>query len=275
MIRFWLSISTFVVICIPLRAANSVETPDGLAVDLSDAGRVVSITLDKKPIPLANDPVLFRIRDVGGNAGFVPITAAVHPIAGGVRLQSADHESDLDLAATLISHGPFIQIDGTITDRLKSNRCIDLKISLPIAQESFKFDTGLSGEPPRKRPAKKRSTEAIDEKHVQDDSSIYPISPGSDIVSNVGISLAVPPTSPTRFLTGLDNTGLYILLRIGLSPASAHPDQTAFHVILYRHEPAWGFRSSLERYYEFYRNPLCTPREKNRPLDHTQRFTTH
>lgn len=271
MIRFAIGCAIVASLGVPLRAASAVATTDGLVVSVDDSGRVASITVDKKSVTLADDPVLFRIRDVDRQTALVPITAAVQSIEKGFSLKTAAPVSDLDLAATFMSHGRFIQIDGTITDRRKSSRCIDLKLSLPIAGGSFKYGTGLSAEAPRKKlDAKRQSAEAIDELYPVDDSSVYPLSPASDVAFDVGLSLAVPPTSPTRFLTGLDDTGLNILIRIGLSSAARPQSQTPFHVILFRHDPAWGFRSSLERYYEFYREPFFTRRVKKTGL-----WTTH
>ena len=70
----------------------------------------------------------------------------------------------------------------------------------------------------------------------------------------------MPPTHPTRFLTGSDASGAYIIVRIGLSQAAATAGRTPFRVILYRHDANWGFRSSLARYYDFYRTEFFTRR---------------
>src|SRR5207248_1627356 len=63
---------------------------------------------------------------------------------------------------------------------------------------------------------------------------------------------------PTFFETGADRNGLFIIFKIGISVDTHPSNETAFHFIDYRHDPEWGFRSSLQRYYDFFREPFFT-----------------
>jgi hypothetical protein len=77
-----------------------------------------------------------------------------------------------------------------------------------------------------------------------------------------GLTLAIPPTNPTLFEIGAGRDGLYVTFKIGLSDATEPPGRTGFNLIIYLHDPEWGFRSALERYYDFFRDPFFTRRVK-------------
>jgi hypothetical protein len=135
-------------------------------------------------------------------------------------------------------------------------------VGIPIRKEGFTTSTGLM--PPKyatEKPRSKSRDSNIDRSDPADHAR-YPIVCANNSISRIGLSLAVPPTTPTRFNGVLDDDGLGIIIRIGLSPQTKPPSQTEFHVIVYRNDPAWGFRSSLARYYEFFRKPYFTRRVK-------------
>lgn len=259
-------------LCASVMAAESVAsiaTDDGLSLALGKAGQLEAIRLDGHSIPLSPEPVLFRLRDASAKSAFIPVALKVENSAGELQLTSEGHPLQLDLKASVARHGGFLQVDGELAAEAATDRCIDLKVYLPIATNGFVRGLGLAeGARPikarslRQKSKKQKQTNAEIDTSVPDNNASYPLCPVSDIAAGAGLTLAVPPTHPTRFLLGSDAAGAYILLRIGLSPASAIPDHTPFRVILYRHDPKWGFRSALARYYDFYRAEFFTRRVK-------------
>lgn len=252
--------------------APSLRTTDGLLLTLGSDGRASALQLDGRNVPLGKEAVLFRVRDAARGGAFTRVTFTTSSNDGRVVLQSRGDPLGLELNATLSVRGEFLQIDGEVADRARAERCVDLKISMPVDPAGFVTDTGLfdGAAPPSANNAKKKKSVAaktskspganeaeIDEAGAEDN-ALYPLAPISNRTTGAGLTLAVPPTHPTRFLTGSDDTGAYLTLRIGISPAAAKPGRAPFRVIVYRHDPAWGFRAALARYYGFYRAEFFT-----------------
>lgn len=244
-----------------------IGTADGLSLGLGKDGQVATIRLDQREVPLSAMPALLEVRDAAARSSFIPVGLTAESRAGELRLKCREHPLELDLAGSISARGGFLQIDGEVTDRTGHDRCIDLKVCLPIDTNGFVRGAGLAEGPrpikPRnieQKARKKKSTGIEIDVSVPDDNASYPLCPVSNVGGGAGLSLAVPPTHPTRFLTASDASGAYILIRIGISRASAAPGRTPFRVIAYRHDPTWGFRSSLARYYDFYRAEFFTRR---------------
>lgn len=274
---FWLSTFGIVAAGGAAEPALSVRTTDGLAIVVSDEGAPTSIQLNGRNLPLASQPALFRVRDAVKAGAFTPVVFTPSGMAGALRLQSRNDPLGLEVTATITPHGEFLEIDGEVADRALGDRCVDLEISLPVDAKGFVADTGLfdgAGDPNRKKNAKKkksyaakaaealRSNEAEIDEAGDEDNAMYPLAPMSSRTANAGLTLAVPPTHPTRFLTGSDARGVHLTLRIGISRATAKQGRTPFRAIVYRHDPAWGFRSALARYYGFYREEFFTRHAK-------------
>ncbi len=222
---------------------ETIATNDGLVIDY-DGHAITALQLDGHDVPLREHRTMLRVRDASKRGGF------------------ADSLPDLELQASLAKSGDRLELSGTVIDRSGKDRCIDLWVGLPIKTDGFSLGTGLM--PPKYAAEPKRSRARgtdIDESDSTDDAR-YPIFPASNTSDHVGLSLAIPPSMPTRFNGGLDDIGVGIVIRIGLSPDTNPPSQTKFSVLVYRHDPARGFRSSLSRYYEFFREPYFTRRAK-------------
>lgn len=222
---------------------ETIATNDGLVI-VYDGHALTSLKLNGHEVPLLEHRAILRMREAGKGADFV------------------DSLPDLDLNVSLSNSGDRLELSGTLTDRTGNDRCIDLWVGLPIRKADFVLGTGLM--PPKYAAEPKRSRAGaadIDESDSTGDAR-YPIFPASNATDHVGLSLAIPPSLPTRFNGGLDDNGLGIVIRIGLSPHTNPPSQTKFSVLIYRHDPAWGFRSSLSRYYDFFHEPYFTRRVK-------------
>jgi hypothetical protein len=265
------------------RAAStaSARTNDGLEVGLTEKGNVAHVRLDGRDVPLAANSALFSVRDVTAKSGLIPITFSVTGRADSVLLESQPNELNLEIVAVILNHGGRLEIDGTVVDRARAERGIDLRIGLPLDLRGQVAGAGLNDQasPNRtgkaakatkaKQPAK--SEGEIDES-ISDDNALYPLYSVTDTTRGSGLTLALPPTYPTRFLSGNDASGAYMLLRMGLSHYSAVPGVTPFRIIMYRHDPQWGFRAALERYYAFYREFFFNAtRETNWRVDDAER----
>jgi hypothetical protein len=265
-----LGVAVCSLLCTRAIAAGSgatVSKDDGLFLSFGEGGQVAAIRLDQREVPLSAKPVLFQVRDAAARSSFIPVALTVEGQAGEIQLRSREYPVGLNLSGRISAHRGVLQLDCEVADRTGRDRCIDLKVYLPIATNGFVRNTGLAedAQPGKRKKAKQaakmRPTQDADiDVSGPDDNATYPLCPVSSPARDAALSLAMPPTHPTRFLTGSDAAGAYVLLRIGLSQAAAGPGRTPFRVILYRHDPKWGFRSSLARYYEFYRADFFTRR---------------
>ncbi len=69
-----------------------------------------------------------------------------------------------------------------------------------------------------------------------------------------GLSLVVPMEAPRWFRTTYEKPfGYQVEVELGLSPLTRKfPNRASFSALLYRVDPRWGLRSTVERYYQFF-----------------------
>ncbi len=83
--------------------------------------------------------------------------------------------------------------------------------------------------------------------------SVYPV---ASVANNYcGLALAVPMDEPRIQNFHYDSKfGLCTTFDIGLSPLTTKigPGKASFSFLIFHHEPAWGFRAAMKRYYEFF-----------------------
>jgi hypothetical protein len=235
---------TVALTCIAMAAlGETIETTDGLSITCGSSS-VTALKLDGRAVKLLDEHAMFRERDAASGGKF------------------ADSLPDLELKSMISSLGDHVEISGALVDRSGKDRSVDLWVGLPIDKDGFVLGSGLM--PPKYAAENKRGKSRdpnIDISESTDDAR-YPLFAASNSSTGAGLSIAIPPTMPTRFVGGLDGNGLGVIIRIGLSPHTSPPSQTKFSILLYRHDAKWGFRSSLERYYDFYRERFFTRRVK-------------
>ncbi|MGZ4988367.1 MAG: hypothetical protein ACXWBP_10005, partial [Limisphaerales bacterium] len=231
-----------IVVFAVLANAETVSTRDGLKLEFSDSGKTITnVSLDGHLLPRSANPGGLLIRDVSAGG----TRAAFQKLNTGSAEQSFGIETKLKIQ----KHRDYIAVDGILQNLVPNKeRCFDVKFYLPIDCHGWEWGKDLMSE------------DAIDKRiagaQTSDRITIYPIAPVSSEQFQAGLTLALPPTTPTLFETGADEQGLFILFKIGLSDATTPPDQTKFSCVIYRHDPAWGFRSSLKRYYEIFHDPF-------------------
>jgi hypothetical protein len=257
----WTALLTIVLTFAPaVRAASLIRcaTKDGLAIEINSGS---SLKIGQQLFPLGTDTLVW-VRDASAkDSQFNPVKLEY---SGGATVSSRDLEHPLGLRVRLVlaPHDDHIDVDGVVSDPSGVDRCVDVKLALPIGPAGFELGLGLSGSAPgKKKNAAKAADKDIDVS-TPDDNAIYPLCAVSNADKGAGLTIAVPPTSATRFLTGMDSNGPYIIYRVGISKHSSPASQTPFHAVIYRHDPAWGFRASLEEYYSIYREPFFTRRVK-------------
>ncbi|MHB8993619.1 MAG: carbohydrate-binding family 9-like protein [Armatimonadota bacterium] len=138
----------------------------------------------------------------------------------------------------------------TVTADPAKDRAVILRVALPLEAVGWSWwdDMGTS-----------RTVEAG--KHYERvtrwgglrDVSAYPCSAVGN--GQLGLSAAVPLHEPQVFRLAYDATrqSLEAEFDLGLSPETKKfPCQSTIRLLLYNHDPAWGFRSAVQRYYELF-----------------------
>jgi hypothetical protein len=235
------------------RGQTTVKTDDGLELTFTDAGKIKSASIDRQKLAALGTGG-FLIRDASvKNADFAELPGSISS-KNGVTVSTESEALQLALEAQFESKKDFIDVSGVVRNLSNDKeRCVDLKFALPIDCRGWRWGTDAAGE------------DVIAEKiegQKLGDITVYPVAPVSQAKSGAGVSLAIPPTHPTLFSAGADDKGLFLILKIGLSQATSPANETKFRFIIYRHDSEWGFRSSIQRYYGFFRDPFFMRRVK-------------
>ncbi|HEC76811.1 MAG TPA: hypothetical protein ENI33_06095 [Thermoplasmatales archaeon] len=155
---------------------------------------------------------------------------------------------ELDFTASYGSRGDYIKINGEIYGNSKE-KAIDVYFFLPINATQWKWWDDI------------RNWEEIESGVYQmlinaDESSYLPVSPypfSAITNDDTGISIAIPLSKPRIFRifydTNLEKFG--ISFSFGLSPLTKF-NSVNFTIYLYKCDAEWGFRSALNRYYNFF-----------------------
>lgn len=145
-----------------------------------------------------------------------------------------------------------LRVDGVVRDTTGRDRAVAVKFGLPLDLAGWKWshdaeerDTIQSG------PAYRRTYRCVSGIGV---CSVYPWSAISG--SSAGLSIALPlAEGPRVFVLQHDQRvpETSLTFYFGLSKdARRHASSAPFSLVLYRHDPAWGMRSAMERYYRLF-----------------------
>ncbi|RLF41738.1 MAG: hypothetical protein DRN12_02380 [Thermoplasmata archaeon] len=163
----------------------------------------------------------------------------------------------LSFIASYESKGNYIEINGEI-ERNNEEKALDVYFLLPIDANQWKWWDDIRNW--------HKIENGIYEMVINADESSYLLLspyPASAITNNkVGISIAVPLSKPRIFRIFYDaNLNKFgISFSFGLSPLTPF-NSVNFTIYLYKCDAGWGFRSALDRYYNFF------PQYFNRSID--------
>ncbi len=233
------------------RKVYSLGTQDGLVLSLSENSKVQELSINdknlvyKESVPISG----FFVRDVAQNSDFIAIKGSVlqkdNIIQQKYKLKSLKLEFDNIYTST----EDYIEIRGKVKNFAKDDRAITIYYALPINALGWKW-----GEDIRNSTMIDGNREYFNTKHIDTagKTSVYPI---SVISKDVNLSYAVRLDEPRIVRMEYNSTHkiYYIAFDLGLSPETKKfPNQADFSFIIYKSDPQWGFRSAIERYYNFY-----------------------
>lgn len=182
------------------------------------------------------------VRDLAIGEEFVPVPVVAS--AGG-RFEGV--VAGLRFAGQWRKAGEMAELKCEVSADPPRDRAIVVRVSLPLGAEGWTWWDDLGTK--RVVEAGKHYTRTLPwgEGHVP---GAYPLCAVSG--PQVGLSLAVPVHEPRLCRLAYDSSrqALEAEFDLGLSPDAEHLGCRAdFHLFAYTHDPAWGFRDALRRYY--------------------------
>ncbi len=235
-----------------------VGTDDNVGMKFSGNGRLGELTIDGRTILNKNSVLsgLF-VRDVKASS-VVPVVGDLKQIEGGVEQVSYIGEFGLKITSKVISKGSYIEISGVVSNLSNTDRAITVYFGIPLMGKNWKWTTGLDTD----------IDISTDNPMYEYTESIYPV---SSVINQTkgGLTLAIRMDEPRIFRFSYDkNSQIYFAaIDLALTPVTnVHKvslNQAPFRILLYKSDPAWGMRSSLEKYYamfpEFFINRIKRP----------------
>lgn len=234
--------------------AGALTTDDSLSVEIGSAGDIRKISLAGQTLGVssgASGATGVLVQDAYTNNAPVMIGGTITAEDGKIMQSSSigDMQLNVDVEYRTNDDG-YLEVAGTVSDLRGMDRMLTMYVALPVQDGPWKWGESIIKQ--------------------QDVSSLMGTFPQIEAITNKcpissislegigGLSLAVMMDQPRQFRIGYNpkydiyyaafDLGLVSTVNTkGKSLASAD-----FKVVLYSHDPAWGLRSAVDRYYEFF-----------------------
>lgn len=158
----------------------------------------------------------------------------------------------LELEATLTADRECLRVEGEVRDLTGNDRALGVRFALPLDLAGWTwYHDAEERESIAAGPVLRRTYNCVSGIGL---CSVYPWSAlaGPD----AGLSLALPLSQGPRVFVIQHDQGrpeTALTFYVGLSKdAGRHPSRAPFTFVLYRHDPAWGMRSAMARYYRLF-----------------------
>ena len=252
--------------------ANSdlrVPAPDGtvagtvgagdLSLEFAPDGRIRRVLHSETEAGVAGDaPTGLLLRDATGQAPLAPVGGTFEATEDGLRHHSRVDALGVELDATYRTGEGYIEVQGAVTDLRGEDRAVQVALALPLSGEGWQWwDSAAKSRPVAGERLELSALETGMQYGLNGAHSKYPIG-AATIPGRAGVSLGLRMDEPVvhRIACNPALNLLYIVLDFGLIPETAvdgHSLSSApFRILVYSHDPAWGFRSALDRYYGFF-----------------------
>jgi len=241
------------------RVAERVATGDGMSIGISPSGAISEIALDGATAANADGHLTgLLVRDVAAGSAPTPVGGRVS--VDGAAVQQVGEVEPLALAveATYEAKGDTIEVSGVLRDLRNEDRAVTLYLALPVGDADWRWWDGMSRSRTR-ADAEGSFGELADLEGgmgygLHGTHSRYPL--GAISAPGIGgLTLAVRMDEPVghRIVYNARLGLLFIAMDFGLVPERTNEgrplSEVPFRAVIYRHDPAWGFRSALQRYY--------------------------
>jgi hypothetical protein len=221
-----------------------IDTGDGLALNL--------------PAPTGG----IVLRDVAAKSDFIaPAGTLGQRPDGSVVCDARDERLGLALSASYRVVDNAIRIDGEVRDLTGQDRAVTVYFTYPVNAVGWRWHDDQTVAHTIEAAGKYENlvSSGVGANGLASRYPLACVSSDSDAAA-----IAVPLDVPRLCRLGYDADAreLYAAVDLGLAPdTESFPSRASFSLVLYRPDPAWGFRSALQRYYDLF--PQCfTKRNK-------------
>ncbi len=225
----------------PVALGMPLRTGDGLSIGYhSETAQVTLLRIGERRLDAADVPSGFMARDVATDSDW-------HAFRDGVC-----RALSLQLAMTGTAKPTHFEFNGALFDTSGRDRAVTLMFALPLDARGWHWGESI-------RATRQIGTAGEYANNVRIGTGAtgtmaqYPFSCIADNTS--GLALGIDMTAPAQYRLAY-NAGTrqyFIAYDFGLTPETSHlPGGAHFRFVLYRIDPAWGFRSAAKRYYEIF-----------------------
>lgn len=241
---------------------GKVSTEDGLELVLGSAGEIASVRCKTELLGAAKRdyPTGLLLRDVTRNDPPVMVGGNIKQVGKEVRQSARLRGIDLAVNATYRSRGQYLEISGSVSDLRGEDRAVTVYFALPVAKAPWRWWDSMSKA--RTEPDEHGELSYLEKGMgfgLGGAHSKYPLG-ALTLPERGGLALAIRMDEPAvhRIAYNPRLQLFYIAFDFGLVPESRIDgrslSEAPFRILLYLHDPAWGFRSALQRYYDFFPN---------------------
>ena len=233
----------------PGQVAGRLKTGDGLGIGLDGRGLVAELAAGRENL-LGEAPGGFVVRDAAAGGDWVRLQGRVTTEPSALRFEAEEASLGLALAAKFQAHDDRLSCAASVKDLTGADRAITLYFLLPVRKAGWTWHDDIV----RSQLAKAQSEYANTSGWLTGlRSSIYPL---SSITSDAtGLSMCVRMDAPrvSRFAYNAGLGLLYVAVDLGLTKETLKfPSRADFGFSMYLHEPQWGFRAALAKYYRLF-----------------------
>ena len=240
----------------PWSGSGSVQvaTNDGLNLTMSTMGALpTSLRADGQELLDASalHSGGFYVRDVAAGSDYVHLGGTAVQQGGNVHFSGSDAGLGLALEVDFVPQGNHIAMDASLRDTSGADRAVSLYYALPIAPTGWTWWQDIRTGVPATSLTEHRfalQTEWGSNGYM----SHYCL---SSLSGPAGLAMAYPMDHPvvSRFSYNSATHQYYFVAELGLA-AQTQPvaRQADVQLLLYKHDPAWGFRAAFDKYVDIY-----------------------
>ncbi len=240
----------------PVGSGNSlfsVQTDDGLKLDITSKGAVSSVSVNGKEIGNgSNQASGIMVRDARQTTPPVMPEGTIERTADGIRQQASIPSLNLNLDATYKSAGNKILVSGKITSINNEDRSVTVYVSLPVSENTaWEFHKSLihSTQP---------FADVFATPQLEDICTEYPVAVLANKSTDCGIGLIIDQMKPIKYRLAVNPKQklLYAAFDIALLNQNRFDGTSQksvdFQLEIVRTDASWGFRSGLEKLYNIH-----------------------
>jgi hypothetical protein len=241
----------------------TVGTGKGLRLNIGNNGAIRRVEQDAMTVSVATkSPTGLMVRDVTLPGPPVMIGGTVKK--SGPRGQEAQQSAKLDklglaVEATYHDTGQYLEVTGKVADLRGEDRAVTVYLALPTLENppwrwwdsaaACRMQTGAGEEFATLEGGMQYGLNGLHSK--------YPLG-AITLGTKAGLTLGVRMDEPVVHRIGYSPKLqlFYLALDFGLTPEKTLEgkslSEAPFRILVYPHDPKWGFRSALQRYYDFF-----------------------